>query len=273
MTGSSVGRPQMRSIDGADPPTNGGARSPVATGKWAERGTNSVLRLSLGGAVVVLSGVAISALMIGSSAANAAVTAGTAVITRPSQSTPMDSGKSATFFGVTLPAGASCPGDTAHHGYHVFSYLVPRGVPPTAVSFKTGLPSKYLGYFSYGRYYGAINTAEGTGQLVTLPPEFTIERWTSEDFLPGGKTSAIWDGGIACADIHGVVTNYWNTEFEFTASSADAGGYEWKVLHAPPASTNYGLLISIALIVLGVGLAIVALVLSRRQRGARHVGS
>jgi len=262
----------MRSIGGTDPPTNGVARSPAGTGRRAEPGTSSALRLTLGGAVAVLSGVTLSVLMIGSSAANAAVTVGTAVITQPSQSTPMDSGKSATFFGVSLPAGASCPGDTAHHGYHVFSYLVPQGVSPTAVSFKTGLPSKYLGYFSYGRYYGAINTAEGTGQIVTLPPEFTIERWTSQDFLPGGKKSAVWEGGIACADIHGVVTNYWNTEFQFTASSADAGGYVWKVLHAPPASTNYGLLISIALIVLGVVLAIVALVLSRRQRRARHAG-
>jgi hypothetical protein len=47
----------------------------------------------------------------------------------------------------------------------------------------------------------------------------------------------------------------------------------WKVLHAPPPSTNYGVLISIALIVLGVVLAVVALVLNRRQRRARHVGA
>ena len=147
--------------------------------------------------------------------AAAAVTAGTAVITAGGESTPLNSGGSATLYGVQLPSGASCPGDTAHDGYLVYSYLVPAGVSPTVVSFKTGDPSKYYGYISEGSYYGAVNTAENTGEIVEIPPQFTWSRLTPADLFPPGAHTATWDGGIACADTHGVVTNYWNSEIVF----------------------------------------------------------
>ena len=42
--------------------------------------------------------------------------------------------------------------------------------------------------------------------------------------LPGGVPSATWEGGIACADVHGKVTDYWNTEITFTAVDPPAPG-------------------------------------------------
>ena len=120
------------------------------------------------------------------SPAAADVPAGTAVITVAAELTPLNLGGSATPYGVLLPSGASCPGDTAHDGYLVYSYLVPAGVSPTAVSFKTGDPSKYYGYISQGSYYGAVNTAEDTGEIVGIPPEFTWSRLTPADLFPQG---------------------------------------------------------------------------------------
>ena len=46
--------------------------------------------------------------------------------------TDVPSGASTTPFTVTLPANASCTGDTANDGYHVYSYLVPEGTDVTS---------------------------------------------------------------------------------------------------------------------------------------------
>jgi hypothetical protein len=209
--------------------------------------------------------------LVGAPVTAGAATAGTAEITVPGQTTPLKSGGSATSYGVALPAGASCPGDTAHQGYHVYSYLVPEGVSPTAVSFKTGDPSRWYGFVAYGDYYGAVNTAEGTGQIMTLPDQFTWSRFSSfmGDLFPHGARTATWEAGIACADTHGVVTNYWNTEVAFTKTASDPGGFTWRVLTPPPASDNSSLVVGVVLVALAVGFAVLAIGLSRRQRTAR----
>ena len=165
--------------------------------------------------------------------ASASVTAavGAAEITREGLTTPLTAGGSATQFGVLLPAGARCPGDTAKDGYHVFSYLVPKGVSPTQVSFRGIVPSEYFGYTALGEYYyGAENTAPHTGLVLTLPTFFVFSRLTPHDLFAAGATRATWDGGIACTNVDGQVTNYWNTQFVFTANSSDPGGFSWAVV-------------------------------------------
>ncbi len=204
--------------------------------------------------------------------AGAAATAGTAEITTPGEVSPLHHGGSATLYGVLLPSGASCPGDTAHQGYHVFSYLVPEGVSPASVSFKTGIPSKYFGYIAQGAYFGAVNTDEGSGQIVGIPSEFTWTRLTPTDLFAHGASTATWNGGIACADIHGVVTDYWNSEIVFRADASDPGGFTWTAVQAVTSSSNTGLLIGIVLIALALVLGVVALVLRRRTSGSDRTG-
>jgi hypothetical protein len=193
--------------------------------------------------------------------------AGTAVITHPFGSSPLDAGGSATEYGVALPSGAKCPGDTAHKGYRVYSYLVPKGVSLETVGFTGAFPQKYYGYVAEGSFYGATNTDEDSGLIPTLPPEFTFARLTPSELFANGEKSAVWDGGFACATEQGQVTNYWNSDIQFIASSSDPGGFTWRVLHPPSGSIDLGLWISVALIVVAVGSGTVALVLSRRQRG------
>jgi hypothetical protein len=202
-----------------------------------------------------------------------AATASTEVITPPGQITPLNSGGSATPYAVLLPSGASCPGDTAHDGYHVFSYLVPQGVSPTAVSFKTGDPSKWFGYIANGSYFGAVNTAEDTGQVVSLPAEFVWTRLTPQDLFAHGASNATWEGGIACANVHGVVTDYWNSQIVFTASTTDSGGFTWRVVQSPASSSGgFSIVIAVVLVGLGVMFALLAVVLSRRRREEAHAG-
>lgn len=170
------------------------------------------------------------AVLLGPSMAEAAVPAGTAQITQAGLTTPLNSGGSATDFSVILPQGAKCPGDTAHDGYHVFSYLVPHGVSPTQVSFKGIVPSKYFGFIALGEYYfGAADTAPYTGLVVNIPSFFVFSRLTPAELFAAADKRASWQGGIACVDVKGHVTNYWATSFVFTASSSDPGGFTWAV--------------------------------------------
>lgn len=207
-----------------------------------------------------------------------AVTVSSALITKPGSLTPLKSGGSATPYGVALPSGASCPGDTAHDGYLVYSYLVPKGVLPTDVSFKTGLPSRWLGYFSSeGIYFGAVNTAEGTGQIVSVPPSFAWTRLTPHELFTQGAHTATWEGGIACATKHGVAVSYWNSQIVFTADQADPAGFTWKVVGqvSLPTSVDLGLWVGIAFLVIASAAAAYAVVLRRRskvERASRSVG-
>jgi len=200
--------------------------------------------------------------------ARAGALSGPALITQPGTLTPLAEGGSGTEFGVALPVGASCPGDTAHDGYLVYSYLVPAGVPPTVVNFRKGIPDRYYGFIAGGAYYGAVNTAQTSGEIVGLPPEFAISRWTSSDLLAGGAHTATWEGGIACATAGGVVTDYWATEFVFRAHPSDPRGYTWRVVPTTSTPNHLALWLGLALIVAALGSGATALVLARR-RGRR----
>ncbi len=105
--------------------------------------------------------------------ASASVDIGTAVLAAPgaTASSPVPSGGSSTPFTVALPPRAACPGDTAHDGYRVYSYLVPKGTDLSSVTF-VEYPSTGYGLVFGGRYYGAVNTALHTGQIIGIPNDF-----------------------------------------------------------------------------------------------------
>jgi len=200
-------------------------------------------------------------------AAGASAVAGVAEITRPGSTAPLRSGGSQTPYGVLLPQGARCPGDTAHHDYHVFSYLIRRGIQLTSVNFGGILPSRGFGFIANGSYYGAINTVENTGQVAALPTEFTWSRLTPEELFAKAETTAAWDGGIACANALGVVTDYWNTEVVFKADPTDPGGFTWAVVadDAQPSPSGQVPWLVIAIPVAAVVLVLVAFALNRRR--------
>jgi hypothetical protein len=212
-----------------------------------------------------------AAAVTGTASVAGAATAGAEVIVSPGTTKALASGASSTPYGVVLPTGAACPGDTAHDGYHVFSYLVPQGSSPTDVSFKTGEPSTGFGYISAGAYSGAVNTAESTGQVVGLPTDFVWTRLTPQDLFPTGATSATWNGGIACADTHGQVTDYWNSTIRFTADAADPHGFTWKVIDQGTVQSTppVGLWVGIGLLVIAAGAGATALRMRRRDPGDR----
>jgi hypothetical protein len=212
-----------------------------------------------------------------SAAAGASVTVGSAVITKPAQAVPLDSGGSTTLYGVWLPADASCSGDTEHKQFHVFTFMFPKAVSPTDVSFKTGVPEGFgtdgrLGFFSDGQYVGALNTAPGSGQVVGLPESYTWTRLSAKYLFTGSESISEWDAGIACANRDGVVTNYWDTEIVFKASRTDPGGFTWYIPKSAQTAVANGSSFpaGIMLIVVAGVLAAIAVIMSRRRRSEGH---
>jgi len=178
-----------------------------------------------------------------------ATTDTTATIASPGTTTELPSGGSATQFTVALPPQAACSGDTATHGYHVLSYLLPKGEALSSVSFTTGFPSTGFGFFDeLGTYYGPVNTSIGTGQITEIPNDFEWAPMIVDGYLPltgstgllysgsGPTASGVWEAGIVCANSSGVPVNFWNTEVTFSASSSDPNGFTWSA--TPGGSTT-----------------------------------
>ncbi len=191
-------------------------------------------------AVLVLLGTFAGLTVAGVTPAGASTIGGVANLAQPGSDARMLAGNSATNFTVTLPpvgtVPAKCTGNTVHSGYHVYSYLLHAGVKPTTVTFKNGLPSTGEGFLtSTGNYYGKVNTST-TGQIVGIPnnlqfaPLITRKLLTLKTLLYAtGNKSGAWEGGIACANTSGVVTDYWNTAITFVSSTTDANKFTWKV--------------------------------------------
>jgi hypothetical protein len=231
-------------------------------------GRATAVRAAATAVVAVLFGV----VLIGApSPAFAGVTTNAEAIVQPGTLKPLDGGGSATPFGVALPAGAACPGDTAHGQFRVYSFLVPQGVPLTSVSYEGALPARWYGFIADGGYFGAVNTAERTGEIVGLPPAFTFSRLTPQELFTGGSGGRTWEGGIACVNSRGVVTDAWSSQFRFIRDGADPGGFRWAVQNATPVvppSGNPWQWIGTALLVVALLSALGVLLLQRRSAKA-----
>jgi len=187
-------------------------------------------------AVLVLLGTFAGLTVAGVTPAGASTLNGLAILANPTNGVHLAKGGSTTNFTVTLAANTKCTGDTQHHGYHVYSYLVHVGVKPTAVSFKTGFPSTGFGFFtSVGKYYGKANTAASTGQIIGIPnnlefaPLLTRGAPLKTVLYATGNKSGAWEAGLACANSSGTVTDYWNTPVTFSASTTDPNKFVWSV--------------------------------------------
>ena len=161
--------------------------------------------------------------------ATAATAAGPVEIINPATSYPLNSGGSSTAFGLTVPPGARCPGDSAHDGYHVFTYAVRAGTDPGSVGWYLLLPTKGVPLISYALGpYEAKNTAIGTGEIPQLPNDFEWQRFSPRQLL-GAASHAVWTAVIACAATPTTITTYWTAQVQFDASSTDPRGFVWAV--------------------------------------------
>ena len=201
-------------------------------------------RLATAGLVAVGS---MTALVVAESAtASASTVNGIASIANPVTLNVVTSGASTTAFTVSLPPQAACDGDTASHGYHVYSYLVPSGTSVSGLTFESFPSSGYGLVDNIGTYYGPVNTAIGTGQIVSIPNNFEWGPLVSNDSVPlstllytgsGPSATGVWEAGLVCANTSGVVADNWNTEVTFHAASGDPDGFTWTAVPGPSGSS------------------------------------
>jgi len=223
--------------------------------------------------VARLGAVAIGLVALRAVPAAAGVAVGSAQIIHGDGSA-LRSGGSQTTFSVALPQGARCPGDsTKSPWYRAYSFMVPKGVDPASITFKGGYPDKGLGFINGGAYYGAINVARDTGQVIEIPTDFSIGRFSAADVLPNGANTATWSVGLACATNAGDLSNYWGTDMTFTAARSDPHGFTWTSARSGVSSGKSSSLSTGPLIVVGaLAAALAALALRRRRSSAARAG-
>jgi len=171
--------------------------------------------------------------------AGASTVDGVATVSPPGATTPLTSGGSQTQFGLTLPALAACDGDTATHGYHIYSYLVPEGTNLSSLTFGSHPSTGYGLYESTGKYWGAVNTAVNTGQVIGVPNDFEwAELVTHAGAMlstllytgSGSSATGVWEAGLACANSSGALADNWNIVVTFAADASDPNGFTWTAI-------------------------------------------
>ena len=178
--------------------------------------------------------------------ASAATVNGVATIASPGTTTPLTSGGSTTPFSVSLPAQAACSGDTATHGYHVYSYLVHKGVALSGITF-IGLPSSRSGPRRPHRHLLRAEHGDRHRPDHRRPQQLRVgadvssptSRRRADGLLytgSGSSASGIWESGLACANTSGALVDNWNTEVTFAAKASDPNGFTWTAVPGPSGS-------------------------------------
>jgi len=198
------------------------------------------------GKVAVLAASATAVVGLGGGIASAEPAAGSLTVTDSGsnpQTLPYTVTGSSTVWGVQLPAGASCPGDTASGGYHVNSFIVPASVDPAALTYQAGLPvSGSTTYYNLddttASPYQLENTAPAvppavTGQVQPLPQFEFFKDFRSPVNLASGNYLI----GFACADTNGNTQALWDAPVTLTntgTASTDSATFTSGAATATP---------------------------------------
>ena len=187
-------------------------------------------------------------------------------------------GDSASAFGLRLPEGAACPGDSANDGWRVQSFIVPAGTDIGKLVFSANRPNsgdpgstRSLREVNGGIFTQRMTEQnEVTGQpglIVDLPP-FTFAYFETGTFPPGR-----YEVGVACTTPDWQVRRFWNAEIQFeVAPDVDPGGLRWTFLGDGAAtddeSDEFQFLEAGMAGLIGLGALLVGLLAVRRRRVA-----
>ena len=189
----------------------------------------------------------------------------------PDSSSLFSEGDSASIFTLQLPAGASCPGDSAHDDWRIQSFLIPAAVDPGELRYGNLRPDGD-GLYSlrgadtapYVQVLTGQNSGPGQPGIIPSIAPLSLAQFTS-DMLPTGR----YRMGIACS-LLGETATYWDVEIYIeSSSSGQPGGFTWSVgpssvgQSAPQSNSSVWLLAAVG--VAAIGLVTVLL----RRRSAR----
>lgn len=156
------------------------------------------------------------------------------------------SGISSTSFQLSLPAGASCPGDSPNAGYRWQTYMVPVSVDPSTLTFDANGPTPQGIGASFrqplydtasspivDRQTAAATTAGGPGPIINIPAaSYAV-------FAPGNIPAGAYNVGIACTLGPASATQmktFWNLQKTFTANATGGPAQVSWVKGAVPAA-------------------------------------
>ena len=187
------------------------------------------------------------------------------VVVVDSNGEPVAVGGTTGAFGLEVPPGAVCQGDSATAGYRVSTFLVPAGDEPGTLTFEELKP------VGEGRWsiwkettdpaLNMLTSISGDGEpgAVVDLPRFTFD----VGLFPGEIASGGYRLGLACT-LAGETTRYWDTAFVIAEGETEP--LVWSVPGAVSGSSSSSsplpLLLAVALVGLGIG--IVVLVVRRR---------
>lgn len=169
---------------------------------------------------------------------------------------PNSSSDSSVPFNINLPAGSSCPGDSANDGWRVTSYMIAKSVDPATLVFDSNGPVNQQFsspqatfvqplYDTTGSPYVQGQTANadsppGPGPIL-LPPTgttgFSFNVYEAPPFdVPPGQ----YNIGIACVLPSGPtypIDRFWNNTITITSNPADPGNADISWTEGTPANT------------------------------------
>lgn len=192
-------------------------------------------------------------------------------------SSPLTSGDSNSTFGLVLPDGASCPGDSFHDDWRVQSFLVPATDDPAQLRYGIIRADGEGRLALYGSntmpfVHAMTDRSDGSGSpgRIMQPAPFTFSVWAADTVTPGRYRL-----GLACT-LHRETATYWDIEIEVTAApEVRPGRFAWTVVENPEANVQSAGVDSAMWILLIAGLAVVggigAFATRRRQRSASLV--
>lgn len=213
--------------------------------------------------VTTVPALSLSALAAGLSGPGTAV-----VVVGEGSSAHRNRGGSATSFSISLPNGASCPGDSRDGGYRVQSFMVPGSFDPATLVYKSIGPqgqNLYPLFDVYTQSFDQRQTANadtpgGPGRIVNIPT------FDYKVIPPGTVNSGVYHIGIACTLINRTV-RFWSTDIVITLSAADRpAGFTWRVANPPPSGGVSAGAMGVAFLL--AALAAVAIVVVYRRRSS-----
>jgi hypothetical protein len=184
-----------------------------------------------------------SLFLVLSTTASASTTNGTATITSPTGSALTYPAASTTQYMIAPSTGATCTGNTVSNGTEVYTYLVKQGTSISGLTVADNIISTGYALFDYTPALIDNVDVPSNNLVPTLPndlewgPGVTSYKILS-DLLYTGGTIGVWEAGIACVTSAGLLTDNWNTEITFTASSSDPNGFVWSAVPGLPGSTG-----------------------------------
>lgn len=188
--------------------------------------------------LVVVAFVALLATLLGpvDLAAAAGERAGDVVVVSPSGET-LGSGGSATPFGLRVPSGAACQGDSAAGSYRVEAFMVPTGTDPASLVYGELAPE---GENAWGLWDTNTESFDGglTAQADPGRPGLIVDlpNFSWGVLLPGEMKPGDYRIGIACS-LFNETTRYWDTTYTVVSDVSDEPGqFRWTA--APLSETS-----------------------------------